>query len=35
LLLALERGMINNKYGLEIFYHAFKEAAESIDVLDN
>jgi len=34
LLLALERNMISNKYGLEIFYNAFLEAAEGHQVLD-
>ena len=27
ILLAVERNMISNKYGLDIFYTAFKEAA--------
>ena len=27
--------MISNKYGLDIFYHAFKEAAEENEFLDN
>jgi|JI10StandDraft_1071094.scaffolds.fasta_scaffold217740_3 hypothetical protein len=26
--------MISNKYGLDVFYHAFKEAAEGSEVLD-
>lgn len=26
--------MISNKYGLDIFYHAFKEAAEDSEFLD-
>lgn len=29
ILLAVERNMISNKYGLDIFYTAFKEAANS------
>lgn len=35
MLLALEWGMISNKYGLEIFYHSFKEAAEGSEFIDN
>ena len=29
ILLAVERNMISNKYGLDIFYTAFKEAASN------
>ncbi len=29
ILLAVERNMISNKFGLEIFYTAFKEAAQN------
>lgn len=32
ILLALERNMITNKFGVEIFYTAFKEAAKSADI---
>lgn len=32
ILLAVERNMISNKFGLEIFYAAFKEAARSADI---
>ena len=35
-LLAIERSMISNKYGIEIFYTAFKQACgEDNDFLDN
>ncbi len=35
-LLVLERNMISNKYGIEIFFTAFKEACgEDGDYLDN
>ncbi len=33
-LLSLERSMISNKHGIDIFYKAFKEAAEDEDHLD-
>ena len=29
ILLALERSMVSNKYGLDIFYTSFKEAAKN------
>ena len=29
ILLAIERGIISNKFGLDIFYAAFKEAANN------
>ena len=34
LLFVLERSIINNKFGVEIFYQAFKEAARDKDYLD-
>jgi hypothetical protein len=32
-LLALERNMVSNKFGLELFYTAFKEAVEDVSTL--
>jgi hypothetical protein len=34
LLFVLERSIITNKFGIEIFYQAFKEAAKDSDLLD-
>jgi len=32
LLLAVERSMVSNKFGLEIFYTAFKEAVDNRNI---
>lgn len=34
LLLALDRGIISNEFGLEVFYTAFKEASQGEEHLD-
>jgi len=32
LLLCVERSMVSNKYGLEIFYAAFQEAVQNVNL---
>ncbi len=35
LMLCLERNMVTNRFGIDVFYQAYKEAAGTSPVLDN